>query len=162
MSFFYVEITLFSSSLTRLYSNGFWSREHSLCQQARILPPQLYSSSRKSYPFPLNHALLTLVFFISTACITTWQVLYWIVCEPTSPTRLWSFLGWKPYLIIFAQVIFFLLLFSPFKHLSNTYYALGTVFEFLGMTKTMASLQDITDWGQTKQMCIPYCYDVVR
>lgn len=57
---------------------------------------------------------------------------------------------------------FFLLLFPPLKHLSNTYYALGTVLGFPGMTKTMASLQDITNWGQTKQMCIPYCYDVVR
>lgn len=150
MSFFYVETTLSSSSLIQLYSNGFWSCEHSLCQQARILPLWLYSSSRKSYPFPLNHALLTLVFFTSTACITTWHVLYWVVCEPTSPTRLWSFLGWKPYLIIFAQFIFLLLLFPPLKHLSNTYYALGTVFGFPGMTKTMASLQDITNWGQTK------------
>lgn len=36
-----------------------------------------------------NHSLLTLTFFILLVFITTWHVLYSVVCGPTSPTRLW-------------------------------------------------------------------------
>ena len=56
----------------------------------------------------------------------------------------------------------FPLLFSPLKHLSSTYYALGTVSGFPGMTKTLPSLRNVTDRGQTRQMCISYCCDIVR
>lgn len=66
-----------------------------------ILPPWSLTLCQCE-PLPL-----TLAFFIFMAFIATWHVSYWVVCGPTSPTRLWRPLGWKPYLIIFAKFTFF-------------------------------------------------------
>lgn len=84
--------------------------EFSLCD---FILPLWRLTLCQSKPLPLN-----LAFFIFMAFITTWRVLYWVVCRPTSPARLWSSLGWKPYLIIFA-ISFFPCLFF----LSNIYQA---------------------------------------